>query len=140
MTFLRRFLWVLTAGYWALIFVLTHIPPDKLPHTHTSDKLQHFLAYMGLSFLLGATFSLAVPRLRRILPLLVLLVPAVYGVFDEVTQIPVGRTCDVHDWIADASGAAVAAGLLFLFQKVLPRRTGQGPPGSGDAALAVDAR
>jgi VanZ family protein len=33
-----------------------------------------------------------------------------YATFDELTQIPVGRTCDVNDWAMDVLG--IACGLV----------------------------
>jgi len=43
---------------------------------------------------------------------------AVYGVLDEVTQIPVGRSCDLYDWFADVIGIAVGI-LAFRYLRPL---------------------
>jgi VanZ family protein len=127
----RRILWLLTALYWAVLFVLTHLPRDRLIRGPSNDKLEHFAAYLVLSLMLGATLWLALPSRRRIVPLIVLGVAAIYGVFDEFTQIPVGRDAELGDWLADVCGAAVAAVVLFLLQFILPRRAASTPDGGG---------
>ena len=52
-------------------------------------------------------------RVRRFVGY-VLIVAAIYGVLDELTQTLVGRSADVADWLADMVGATVGiwAGLL----------------------------
>ena len=122
MTSTRRILWAITACYWGVLFTLTHLPPQHLPHGPGSDKLHHFAAYMVLSFILGATLWQAFPARRRVVPLLVLLVAALYGGFDEITQILVHRDCELNDWLADISGAAFAGAVLYLLQIYVLRR------------------
>lgn len=105
---------VMLASYWLLIFVATHLPVQKLPHTGVgNDKLQHLVAYAGLTFLLTIVWRLARNFRWREVPLM-LLVPATYGVLDELTQSLVGRTTDLKDWVADCIGAVIGlvAGLL----------------------------
>ena len=46
--------------------------------------------------------------------MLTLSILLLYGVFDELTQIPVGRSCEVADFYADVAGAAVAVVLMAL--------------------------
>jgi VanZ family protein len=133
----RRIVLLLTALYWLALFVLTHLPPNTL-HGPGGDKLHHFLAYMVLSFMLGATFWQVFPKRRRIVPILVILVGAGYGVFDELTQIPVGRDAEVGDWIADISGATTAAAALFLLQRRAAARSVQ--PAAPDSPLAIEPR
>ena len=120
---LRRVLWVLTAVYWAVLFTLTHLPPNRVPHGPSNDKLQHFGAYFVLSLMLGATLWVALPPKRRLLPVIIFVVAALYGAFDEFTQIPVGRDAEFMDWCADISGAA-AAGLIFFVVHALFSRRG----------------
>ena len=129
----RRILWVLTILYWVILFALTHLPPDRLPHGPGSDKVHHFTAYALLCFILGATLWQAFPSRRRLIPLLVLLVAAVYGGFDEITQILVGRDCELNDWLADVSGAATAGAVLYALQIYTLRRTR-----TREAGLAVE--
>jgi VanZ family protein len=118
MSLARRILWAMTAAYWVAIFVATHLPPEHLPRPGVRDKTAHFFAYLGLSFLVGTTLWLAYPRGRRVIPLLVLVIGAAYGAFDEITQGMVRRHPSVDDWLADCAGAAVAAGILLLAQRV----------------------
>ena len=115
-------MWVLTVVYWVTIFYYTHRPPSPRLPGGIGDKSAHFLAYVGLSFLVGTTLWLASPRLHRRLPLWVLLVGAAYGAFDEITQRFVNRTPDVYDWFADCAGTAVGAGVLWLAQQIDRRR------------------
>jgi VanZ family protein len=125
----RRILWAVTILYWGVLFALTHLPPDRLPHGPGSDKLHHFTAYAVLCFILGATLWQAFPSRRRLIPLVVLLVAALYGGFDEFTQILVGRDCELNDWLADVSGAATAGAVLYALQIYTLRRTRAREPG-----------
>ena len=128
MTLARRILWVLTIAYWILAFVLTHTPPKNTPNLPGSDKFKHFVGYFLLAFLIGTTWYLAFPRRRRLMPLMVILIAAAYGAFDEITQGFVGRTPDTHDWYADCLGALAAAAVLLLLERLFPPRAVQAPP------------
>jgi VanZ family protein len=125
---LRRVLWVLTAVYWAVIFTLTHLPPNRVPHGPSNDKLEHLGAYFVLSLMLGATLWVALPARRRLLPVIVFVAAALYGAFDEFTQIPVGRDAEFMDWCADISGAAAAGMILFVAHALFARRTPSDAP------------
>jgi len=120
----------LLALYWAAMFLGTHLPQGVGPGSQVSDKLLHFGAYAGLAFLLAAALSCFRARLGSFL--FALLIAALYGVFDELTQMPVpGRQADVHDWVADVLGAGVgvlafviaAAGVTRLFPAAAPTST-----------------
>src|SRR4051812_20643375 len=119
MTYLRRILWGLTIAYWATLFVFTHLPPKDMPHVGVNDKLEHFLAYGLLSGMIGITLWVAFPTRRWVsrLPLLIVVVAAAYGAFDELTQPLTHRDCDIHDWFGDCAGALVAAAVLFALQR-----------------------
>ena len=119
----RRLLWLLTALYWVVLFALTHTRPVHIIRGPSNDKLQHFLAYFVLGCLLGVTLWVARPARRRIVPLLVVAAGAAYGVFDELTQIPVGRDAEVLDWLADVSGSAAAAAVVAVVNFVHARRS-----------------
>ena len=92
--------------YWAILFYCTHtrLPPGLLPGN--SDKFVHFGAYAVLGVLLiclratRGTFSWISVAARWVFL-------AAYGAFDELTQLLVNRTADLHDWYADIFGAAV---------------------------------
>lgn len=110
---LRWGVWSMTAAYALLAFVLTHLPPSELPKTRVSDKLAHFVAYFILTSLLYISLWVA----RRALVwtiVLTMLIALVYGAFDELTQPLVGRFCSLHDWLADAAGAASATIVMTL--------------------------
>lgn len=122
MRFARRIVVMLTGAYWLLIFTLTHLPPGRLPQVPSSDKLKHFVGYLVLSFLLGATLWILFPARRRLMPILVVAAAAAYGAFDEFTQIAVGRSCELNDWLADVAGAATAGAALYVVQVFILRR------------------
>src|SRR5688572_2971072 len=81
-----------------------------------SDKLIHAAVYAGLAVLLvralagGWRQPVGVPT-----ALLAAAVAVVYGITDEVHQyfVPL-RTMDAADIVADAAGAAAAAGVLYV--------------------------
>ena len=108
----RRYLlgWLL-ALYWIALFMGTHspVPPSEVALPEGSDKLIHFVAYFGLACLLGlfrgtqkwaSSFAII----------------AVFAMIDELLQIPVGRSCDVADGLADWLGAAIGIVLATRLQ------------------------
>lgn len=107
--------WILVGAlalYWSALCIATHLPGRFLAGTGpiASDKTLHFLAYGGLGALLAASLRLLglVPRHSV---WVALIVAAMYGVLDELGQIPVpGRTAELGDWIADVIGATIGAG------------------------------
>jgi len=109
----RRLVGVALAAYWIFLFASTHVrlPQDTLPRN--TDKAAHFAAYALLAFLLGLWMSLRRPMTagRYVLAFAII---AAYGILDELTQIPVGRTADVWDWAADCVGAVLGIGALWL--------------------------
>jgi VanZ family protein len=107
----RSGLWLITSAYWLLLATATHLPPAKLPTTHVSDKVEHFVAYLFLAMLIHASLRKAGVRFGRAL-MIALVAALAYGAIDEQTQKLVGRDCSLRDWIADASGAISA--LVFV--------------------------
>src|SRR6187549_1352694 len=90
----------LLAAYWLGIFTLTHLPQlPRVAGVPNVDKVAHLLAYGLLALLYFTARSMARPLMWRDY-LIGMLVFAVYGVADELLQIPVGRTCDAMDWVA----------------------------------------
>jgi len=95
------------AVYWVALFVGTHVPiPPDVVQLAGSDKMLHFGAYLGLSLLIAFCV-----RPKGWNYLWVLLGLAAYGAIDELLQIPVRRTADVADWLADVAGVAVGLGV-----------------------------
>ena len=107
-TWLRRAIWLATAAFWAGLCVLTHTPVALPTVIVRSDKTGHFIGYLVLATALFASLRLAG---RREPMLAVLAIGLAYGVLDELLQIPVGRSCELNDWFADAAGVAVAVTL-----------------------------
>ncbi len=120
-TMLLRYLCLGTlALYWLVIFLGTHAPGGVSGLKVVNDKLLHFIAYLGLAFLLAAALtSLRVKHGTLLLPLIVAIV---YGGIDEYTQgfVP-GRHPDLADWFADVMGAGVGV-LLFSAVNFARRR------------------
>jgi len=112
----KRLVLLLLGLYWPGFFILFHMPiPAGVRVAGMLDKTLHVLAYMFLTFLLGAAVS-PDRRLswRRLRSWLVLAGVLGYGVVDELVQARVGRTADVHDYIADVVGCCIALGVLTL--------------------------
>ena len=94
------------------IFFLSHQPGNSfsLPKIENIDKLLHCLLYAVLG--LAALWALS-PQFRQKRPVLaavgIVLFCLFYGITDEFHQsfIP-GRSCDVFDVMADASGGVLA--------------------------------
>ena len=109
---------LLLVGFWLSAFIATHLPrvPRAIPRV--SDKTLHFVAFAVLGGLLSWVLQGRVTGLARH-AVSVLLIIAVYGAVDELLQIPVGRHCDVWDWIADLLGATVGLGVFHLLRCVL---------------------
>ena len=132
--FLRDRPRVALAAYWSLAFVVTHVPPF-LPEDEGDDdepligfdKIVHFGGYAGLAFLLmnalvptnyAAAEAAGSERMTTRAVAITILICAIYGAVDELTQPPFGRTADPMDYVADLLG--LGAGLL-LFRLYRPR-------------------
>lgn len=110
-------LWGPVLVYAAIIFSLSsasHLP--DLPRG-LSDKGAHLLLYCGFGFLIARALAggLGRPVPLWVLPFVVLLAVA-YGVSDELHQLFVPRRhFDLLDLAADAIGASLGAGVLWLW-------------------------
>lgn len=100
---MKAWRWGLLA-FTALLFTVTHIPPDGLPRDPFPlfDKTIHFGAYAVWGVLAGMGGG---DRRRW------LVLGLAFGALDELTQPYVGRHADWFDWLADAAGVGV--GLWF---------------------------
>jgi VanZ family protein len=92
------------------------------------DKLQHLTAYLVLAGLIAFWFpwgkrkpvvSGSKGRPWWLVPLVLMVgIASAYGGIDEIHQYFVpGRDCNGWDWIADALGAVIGAGLALLVVK-----------------------
>ena len=114
--------------FWLALFAGTHIPkpPDVLPPSG-GDKLAHFGGYLVLAFLLATAWQLAGGILTRRHLVIAWIAALGYAAFDEVTQILVGRDCEILDWIADAVGAMVGLLLFVALRKLIASREWPSP-------------
>lgn len=112
---LSRILWAITIAYWLFIFVMTHIPQQRIPRVPVTDKTAHLVAYFVLGCLLGASMWASNPSSRSI-SLWVILIGMAYGAFDELTQPLMNRFCEWNDWLADSVGICAAVLMIGLFR------------------------
>ena len=105
--------------YWLLLFVGTHLPPNRLMEKiHQSDKLLHCGAFAGLAFLM----CWAVPTIRTQMYRNTLTggaICVIYAAIDELLQIPVGRTADWNDFFADCLGVCIGMAVYTVARSVL---------------------
>jgi len=93
------------------LFACTHCPLPELPHQVTGlDKLAHSLIYLLLAFSVLTSWELSIGLLQPHHYFTVWLLGTLYGAFDEISQIPVGRHCDLADWLCDILG--IVLGLI----------------------------
>ena len=117
----RHFLrYQLPAIVWALvIFAASSIPASKLPRIvlKISDKIIHGSVFLVFGLLVYRALEIRIQRSsfdwRR--ALLTVCAVTAYGVLDELHQsfVP-GRTTDVWDATADATGGLLSALILYL--------------------------
>ena len=113
--------WIGTLSLLLAMFVGTHMPPALDSQVVYNDKLMHFWAYLALAFGFMTSCDLSLARLRPRHYFLVFVGCALYGAFDEITQIPVGRVADLQDWMFDIAGA-LAGVLLYRVLRPLVQR------------------
>jgi VanZ family protein len=99
--------------YCLLIYWLSSQPKLPVPHMFTfQDKFLHAGAYFIMGLLAWRGFKHLLSEPVR-LALASVVFCSLYGISDEWHQSFVeGRSSDVFDWIADTSGAGLAAYLL----------------------------
>lgn len=109
-------------GYWVMLFAGTHLPRVHLPKMSggNDDKILHLLAFAGLSFLLAWAIPTRIrDRFRNIR--LAGGCAALYGALDELTQIPVGRTFDWYDLLADVIGISIGLACYTVSRELIWR-------------------
>jgi VanZ family protein len=111
----------LAAVYLAVLFAATHIPGLPTSGFSLSDKIEHFFGYGILTFVVLVGWELTIGVLQAKHYFAVWLAGTLYAIADEVTQIPVGRTCDVNDWAADMLGILAGMIAFGLFRRTLYR-------------------
>ncbi len=115
MALLRRLQWKDWAllSFWLLAFIATHLPKVPQSIKPVSDKTLHSVSFTILAGLLSWALHDRITGVVRHAAS-VLLIIAVYGAFDELLQIPVGRHCDFYDWLADMRGGIIGLALFTL--------------------------
>jgi VanZ family protein len=117
---LRRIALIARWGTGLLLFVMflgTHLPIHVAHGVGGGDHIAHLVAYMVLTVCILTSWELSSGILQPQHYFTVWLFGTLYGAFDEITQIPVGRHCDGMDWLADIVG--IVAGLT-IFRIVRP--------------------
>jgi VanZ family protein len=109
--------WCLTVAFLLAMFVGTHMPARAETFLANADKILHFSAYFLLALFLLVSGELTLGPLKPIHFFSVWLACTLYGAMDEITQIPVGRSCDMADWMFDVLGVIAA---LIVFRVVRP--------------------
>ena len=110
---------------------MTHLPPGQLPPIRTSDKTLHFLSYGFLSGCFYLALWLGGMPIRRA-GLMVVFCAAVFALFDEILQAPVGRDPELMDWVADVSAAVIAAVCLSILRVATHDKLNPPPLAPGD--------
>jgi len=100
--------------YCLLIFWLSDQPTLPVPHMFTfQDKILHTGAYFIMGILAWHSFKHLLSE-SMALALISTTFCSLYGISDEWHQSFVeGRSSDIFDWMADTSGASLAAYLFY---------------------------
>lgn len=115
--------------YWVAAFTITHIPPlrpynpDALPRLIPLDKIVHVGGFAILAWLLMNLLTRRIGTIWSIL--LTVLLCAIYGVVDELTQPLFNRTADIWDWVADMAGCGVGLAFFLFGSRVEARMTSE---------------
>jgi VanZ family protein len=107
--------------YIVVLFTATHLPTISTDHFSMSDKVYHLGGYAVLTMCVLAGWELTIGRLEAKHYFAVWLTGTVYAAFDEITQIPVGRSCDINDWAADVLGIVLGIVVFRLIRMTLYR-------------------
>ncbi len=114
------FVWGPAVGLMVAIFTASSVPNLDTSASGVSDKSLHFWAYGALGALLlralaGAVWTGVTIRTAGAAWLMAI----GWGVLDELHQALVpGRSPSGLDWLADAAGAAIAAGAILILAVV----------------------
>ncbi len=116
-------LWILVV-YWIILFLGTTLPSSSLPDTPSGDKVNHFVGYAVLAFLLFSWMRIKQGSAAGEIKMFQksFLIAAVYGVFDEIHQLLIpGRFFEWYDILADINGAALGLAVAFIVTRTFPR-------------------
>ena len=116
-----RLLWLLTFAYCIFLVTMTHLPPGKVPDMGANDKLEHLGAYGLLSGAFFISLWASFPR-KQVATWLTPTIILAFGALDEITQPFFGRSCELNDWLADATGMVIAVTTLTLIRLMVNRK------------------
>jgi VanZ family protein len=117
----KKLLYIPLIIYWIILFVLTTLPGNDLPNVGINDKIEHFIGYFVLGFLLSLTllFQNKFLRIRKYFAFVSGFIIALYAALDEIHQLFVpGRDCEFLDWTADMIGASIGILLIIFLIKI----------------------
>lgn len=120
----QRKIWLVylpLALYWIILFTATTLPGNQLPDLHLSDKIEHFSAFFILSVLLNLALMFQKKSfiLYKYSALVTIIITLSYGAVDELHQIFIpGRSADIRDWLADATGVILGVFILNLIKNL----------------------
>jgi VanZ family protein len=119
----RLWLWLPVVVYAAAIFLVSSMPNPSMPDG-VSDKSGHGAAYCGLGLVvLRALAAGEWAGITARTSLAALALTTAFGASDELHQLFVpGRSADVHDVAADATGAAAGVTAAWLTAALIRRR------------------
>ena len=105
---LARLWWALGWAIVVFITISTLEPPRYVPNLHLWDKLEHALAFGGMTFWFGGLTR------RSRWPVIAILM-LIFGGAIEILQgaMKLGRDEDIMDFVADSVGISVALVLLY---------------------------
>jgi VanZ family protein len=107
--------------YLVVLFTATHIPSLPSHGFSMFDKVEHFGSYAILTMIVLVGWEMTIGVLQAKHYFAMWLAGTLYATFDELTQIPVGRLCDVNDWAADLLGIVVGLVAFRLLRGPLYR-------------------
>jgi len=119
--------WSPVAFQAGVIFYLSSIPQDDLPHIEffMLDKIVHFFLYLALGlFIVRLLVNFTQWRHRRRIVWIAIAIASFYGIADEFHQIfTPGRGVEFGDFLADCIGATVGAHLIDVYLKLRKKWT-----------------
>ncbi|MFC1783512.1 VanZ family protein, partial [Planctomycetota bacterium] len=110
--------WIVLFIYWPLVFTSTHIPRLPQLRIYGHDVTLHITAYLILTLLYWlARYGRERPGFGSFKVYGVILLMAIYGAVDEITQKLVNRHSDFYDWLSDMGGCVLAIAALYLLRR-----------------------
>jgi VanZ family protein len=121
----KYFVYLPLTLYWLLILTLTSLPGQDMPDIKINDKIEHFIAFGGLGFLLHLSLRIQnrFSFIKKFPYLFAFIFVSLYGALDELHQLFIpGRSCDINDWIADSIGAIIGISVMFVLIFIVERK------------------